>query len=157
MKLHKTLRIVILCAVCAALAAAILYLVPWPTRIDTEMYCAKVTEDGQVLAEGTAQLKGWQLNYLFQGDRFILQSLELPGHSYTQQNKAQFFVTAPNAQFPFWYAGGMIYNEQKIGFDIITICTDSVWQNVFITIEDGLFACSVNADIPIRDILDAYG
>ena len=53
-------------------------LLPWPTRIDTEMTCVEFSADGQELSEGTVHLQGWQLNYLFREDELRLEPFSLP-------------------------------------------------------------------------------
>lgn len=72
MKLHKTLRIVILCAVCAALAAAALYFLPFVRDVNLKFAGAVVTAEGDILENTNITLSGQKLNYLFQEDKVQL-------------------------------------------------------------------------------------
>lgn len=68
-------------AVCSLLLLYILYNVPWRTRIDLEMPCTQIAQDGTVLSTGeTVTIKGWELKYLLRPkeEEIMLESFMLP-------------------------------------------------------------------------------
>lgn len=57
----------------------ILWLVPYPERVELVMHGGEVDRQGNELVSGDIVLKGWRYHYLFQEDRFKATYLELPG------------------------------------------------------------------------------
>lgn len=74
----KPRGIFILCLIGILLFFLALYHIPWPERVELEMYGAEVDAQGNELATGIMVIEGWRYHYLFQDDRLQLTHLELP-------------------------------------------------------------------------------
>lgn len=57
----------------------VLWLVPYPERVELVMHGGEVDRQGNELVSGDIVLKGWRYHYLFREDRFKTTYLELPG------------------------------------------------------------------------------
>lgn len=62
-------RIILVILVIALLVAALLYFVPWPTRVNLTLNAAKLDSNGEVIEQFTMVIEGWRLDYLFQPDQ----------------------------------------------------------------------------------------
>ena len=73
MKQPRIIKIIAYSLICVMLIGVALYYIPWPTWIDMEMTCSEVTQNGDVLSDGTVTIQGWQMNYLFKDDQILKQ------------------------------------------------------------------------------------
>ena len=61
-------RIITLIVIIAVLIGALLYFVPWPTRVNLTLDAAKLDQNGNVVDNVTITINGVRLNYLFRED-----------------------------------------------------------------------------------------
>ena len=81
----KRKRLYVILSLIAAflLLAAMVCLLPWPTRISMETTGIEVSEDGTYLGDCNIRMKGWKLDYLFRDDTVAIDKLEI--NTYTNQ------------------------------------------------------------------------
>lgn len=65
---QKVKRIIIWTFIVSLIVGALLYYVPWPTRVNLCLDAAKVDQSGNVIGHSTITIKGVMLHYLFQED-----------------------------------------------------------------------------------------
>lgn len=63
---HKIIAVIVVVSV--LVIAAAVCLLPWKTRVNTTMYAAVVTSDGEVRNKLEFTLVGWKRDYLFRDD-----------------------------------------------------------------------------------------
>ena len=71
-------HILMILALILLLAAAVCSL-PWPTRVNLSMDAAEVSPDGTVIQEGTLEMQGWILNYLYKPDSVHFTHISILG------------------------------------------------------------------------------
>lgn len=154
MHVYKFLRITAICMICIAFVAVALYFIPWPTRIDMEMSCSEVTQDGDVLTEGTFTLRGWQLNYLFKEDRITVESLTLPGYSASLESAQNTYLTLSEKIEPHAAFGVL---SDGTGYPSIYISLEENWVTCLISLDgERYFACSLDNSSEIHEILEIH-
>lgn len=66
-------RIILVILVVALLVAALLYFVPWPTRVNLTLNAAKLDSNGEVIEQVPIVIEGWRLDYLFKPDQLDVE------------------------------------------------------------------------------------
>lgn len=61
-------RIITIVLIVVVLIGALLYFIPWPTRVNLSLNAAKLDNNGQAVGNCTITIKGVMLDYLFQED-----------------------------------------------------------------------------------------
>lgn len=61
-------RIITIVLIVVVLIGALLYFIPWPTRVNLSLNAAKLDKDGNAVGNSTITIKGVMLDYLFQED-----------------------------------------------------------------------------------------
>lgn len=84
----STIKAIVTVVVSLLLAAGAICYLAFPTRINLEMPCAELDEDGNLVSEGMLVLKGWKYDYLLKTDRFQLEEIQVPGLTIVEQNFA---------------------------------------------------------------------
>lgn len=65
---QKVKRIITIVLIVAVLIGALLYFVPWPTRVNLVLNAAKLDKSGNSVGHSTITIKGVMYDYLFQKD-----------------------------------------------------------------------------------------
>lgn len=80
----KVKRIIIIVLVVSLLIGALLYFVPWPTRVDLTLDAAKLDQDGNVVSNTTITIKGVMLDYLFRKDSLDVSIYPFDNHKWVR-------------------------------------------------------------------------
>lgn len=150
----KFLRTSLAVAICCVLLCVILCFIPWPTRIDMEMTCSEVTQNGDVLSDGTVTIQGWQMNYLFKDDQIIIDAIKFPGYSAPMESPKNTNLILsekidPHAAFGILWDG--------INHRSVYISLEENWANCLIRLDgDRYFACSLDNASEIAEILEIH-
>ena len=80
-----TKRRILITLVLVILFAAAVCSFPWPTRVDLTMDAAIVRVDGSIIREGTLEMKGWILNYLYKPDCIQFTRINILGSQVSDQ------------------------------------------------------------------------
>ena len=150
----KFLRTGLAVAICCVLLCVILYFIPWPTRIDMAMTCSEVTQNGDVLSDGTVTIQGWQMNYLFKNDQIIIDAIKFPGYSAPMKTLSGTPLTLseeidPHAAFGILWDGA---SDRSV-----YISLEENWVNCLIRLDgERFFACSLDNASEIAEILEVH-
>ena len=154
MKQPRIIKIIAYSLICVMLIGVALYYIPWPTWIDMEMTCSEVTQNGDVLSDGTVTIQGWQMNYLFKDDQIIIDAIKLPGCSAPMKTLSDTHLTLskevdPHAAFGILWDGT---NNRSI-----YISLEENWASCLIRLDgERYFACSLDNASEIAEILEIH-
>lgn len=134
---------------------------PWPTRMDLSMNAAVVTADGEVIQEGTLEMQGRILDYLFKQDTLQFTSVNILG-SEVSTEKSQLPDTpilAIDEEYNTVHISFYLIKEKTVVNARIALAKDQPW--CFLRLEDGLatestpvfIAASGSDEFSIEDIL----
>lgn len=70
------ITICVIVVVVIALIAAMVCLLPWPSRFDMTMNAVEITAEGEVLEEGQIVLEAWEYHYLLKDNTIKLTDME---------------------------------------------------------------------------------
>lgn len=150
-------RVIIIALASIFLVAAALYYIPWPTRIDVDMICTMITEDGQALAEGTIQIKGWELDYLVKSDQLILDSFSLPGLTSPVEIPSDNPLLLIKTASPYYAPG---FARISTTYEAISVSLQENWDTCLIRISSAsgyqYFACSIDERVLVSNILEIH-
>ena len=124
--------------------AALLYFVPWPTRINHQMAGAELSVNGAVLEECTITVKGWKLNYLFQEDKIKLDTFQMNTPQTLDLHSQECSTLHGGFSEEFVFSSWLAYTSK---FQPVSLyfANDNSWI-LFIT-DDRYFAVSVNGSL----------
>lgn len=142
--------------ICVILLGILLvaFLAPWPTRLDMEMTCSEVTQNGDVLSDGIVTIQGWQMNYLFKNDQIMIDAIKFPGYSAPMKTLSGTPLTLseeidPHAAFGILWDGA---SDRSV-----YISLEENWTNCLIRLDgERFFACSLDNASEIAEILEVH-
>lgn len=144
-KTRKVFRIVLISIVALLIVAALLYFVPWPTRIDQQMTGAELSADGTVLQECTMTVKGWKLNYLFQKDQIKLETFNVDNLEHFNLPSQRYSALHTHISEDFLYTTWMWGDTFNAQFIVAFLANDSSW--LLFRTDGRFFAVSVDGGL----------
>ena len=143
-KTNKTLRILIKCVIAVLVVVALLYFVPWPTRIDQRMTGAEVSADGIVLQECTVTVKGWKLNYLFKENQIKFETFQIDNPNLNLPS-GKYDSLSANVSDDFLVASGIWGDMHTSQYVLAFLANDNSW--IYFRTNDRYFAVSVEGGL----------
>lgn len=140
--------------ICILLLFSVFSFIPWPTRIDMAMTCSEVTQNGDVLSDGTVTIQGRQMNYLFKNDQIIIDAIKFPGYSAPMKTLSGAHLALseeidPHAAFGILWDG--------INYRSVYISLEENWATCLIRLNgDRYFACSLDNAFEVAEILEIH-
>ena len=154
----KKVFITVICVVVLLLLLLLLlFNIPWRTRIELEMPCAQIAQDGTVISTGeTVTIKGWELKYLNDPEsKLVVESFMLPVFSEpAETHSGSPLILSRRKSSPYAAMGWVLYEDD---FHDIYISLEDEWKTCLIRFDqDQYFACSLDGTASASEIAEIH-
>lgn len=81
---QKVKRIIVRILIISLIVGALLYFIPWPTRVNLTLEASKLDQNGNVVSNTTITIKGVMLDYLFREDSLNVSIYPFDTHKWVK-------------------------------------------------------------------------
>ena len=165
---QKLSHITLIVSVVLLLLGALLYYIPWPSRVNVSLDAAKVDQVGNIVGNTTITIKGLYMNYLFQED-----SLEVEIYPFDDLRWIGFYESQPSGRegiiSSYFRDCKMVYctasspsASTEFGYHCELLFTPNFRNVAFITRDISnngtghYYVASANNEVPIEELIEYF-